>query len=140
MYAIKHLFHINASFEKVYDAITTIDGLKSWWTPQTTGSSEIGNVLEFRFGGTILCFMQVISKAPNTYLEWECVNGHLDWIGTQIIFQLDDHEDMIRIRFEHSGWKDANDFFGQCNFAWGRYMESLRLYCETGEGKPFKKE
>ena len=137
MYSIKHLFHINASLDKVFKAITTIDGLKSWWTPQITGSEEIGNVLEFRFGETTLGYMQVMTKAPNRFLEWECVNGHPDWMGTQIKFQLDNNEGMIRMRFEHSNWKDANDFFGQCNFAWGRYMESLRLYCETGKGDPF---
>lgn len=36
MASIKHLFHINASKEKVFETITTIEGLSSWWTVQTT--------------------------------------------------------------------------------------------------------
>ena len=138
MFTIKHLFHIKASFETIFEAITTIDGLKSWWTPQTSGSHEMGEVLEFRFGNTTLCFMQIINTVPNAYLEWECIDGHQEWLGTIVKFQLDADDNMVRVRFEHSNWKEANDFFGQCNFSWGRYMESLRMYCETGQGNPFK--
>ena len=35
--------------EKVYDALTTVEGLAGWWTDDTTGSGEVGGVLEFRF-------------------------------------------------------------------------------------------
>ena len=28
--------------------------------------------------------------------------------------------------------------YGIYNFNWGCYLESLRLYCETGTGKPFQ--
>ena len=38
-HSIKHLFHIDASREKVFEAISTIKGLSNWWTSQTTGSS-----------------------------------------------------------------------------------------------------
>lgn len=30
----------------------------------------------------------------------------------------------------------SDDEYGTYNFLWGYYLESLRLYCETGEGKP----
>ena len=49
MAAIKHLLHINASREKVYEALTTIAGLSKWWTKQTTGDTKIGGVIQFRF-------------------------------------------------------------------------------------------
>ena len=35
--------------EKVYDALTTVDGLAGWWTDDTKGSADVGGVLEFRF-------------------------------------------------------------------------------------------
>ena len=38
-----------ASPDKVYDALTTVDGLAGWWTDDATGSADVGGVLEFRF-------------------------------------------------------------------------------------------
>lgn len=50
MYCIKHLFHINASKEEVYKALTTIEGLSQWWTNQTSGNPALDGIIEFRFG------------------------------------------------------------------------------------------
>jgi hypothetical protein len=43
-----------------------------------------------------------------------------------------------RLRF----WQEyavelADDYYGVYNFNWGYYLESLRLLCVTGTGKPF---
>ena len=48
MSSIKHLFHINTPRNKVYKAITTVDGLSNWWTNQTSGESKLSGLLEFR--------------------------------------------------------------------------------------------
>lgn len=40
----------NTTHEKLYDAIATIEGLKSWWTINVDGKSEEGEILKFRFG------------------------------------------------------------------------------------------
>jgi hypothetical protein len=44
-----------------------------------------------------------------------------------------------RLRF----WQEyavelADDYYGVYNFNWGYYLESLRLLCVTGTGKPFQ--
>ena len=35
--------------DRVYEALTTPEGLRGWWTEDVAGSSEPGGVLEFRF-------------------------------------------------------------------------------------------
>ncbi len=50
MATIKHLFHINARRQNVFDALTTLNGLAGWWTTQTGGDPKPGGVIEFRFG------------------------------------------------------------------------------------------
>ena len=134
---IKHLFHISAPREKIYEALSTVKGLSNWWTIQTSGNPEVGGILEFRFGPQWFNKMKVLSLRKNEFIEWECIAGADDWIGTKICFSLDGHDGKTRVRFEHAGWKEANDFFGQCSFAWGRYMESLRQLCQTGNGEAF---
>jgi hypothetical protein len=42
-----------------------------------------------------------------------------------------------RIRQEYAIELD-DDAYGIYNFNWAYYLESLRLLCETGTGKPFE--
>ncbi len=139
MAAIKHLFHIAASREKVFDAITHTDQLARWWTIQTSGDSKPGGIIQFRFG-EFGNDMKVTEMKKNELLKWECVAGPEDWIGTIIQFQLDDNDGKTRIRFEHDNWKATDDFYASCSFSWGRYMESLRQLCQTGKGQAYGSE
>jgi uncharacterized protein YndB with AHSA1/START domain len=138
MTSLKHLFHINASREKVFQSISTIAGLAGWWTEQTSGDPSVNGVIEFRFGPQWFNKMKVKEIQPNKSVTWECVGGADEWMGTIFTFSLDENEGKTRVRFEQAGWAAATDFYAQCNFSWGRYMESLRKLCETGKGEPFK--
>jgi uncharacterized protein YndB with AHSA1/START domain len=140
MASIKHLFHINASKEKVFEALTTIKGLSGWWTTKTSGDTKPGSVIEFRFGDFGGPDMKVIEVKPNELVKWECVGKNDGWAGHIFTFHLDNNENKTRIRFEQSGWKETGDFYASCNFSWGRYMESLRQLCQTGNGEAFGSE
>ena len=139
MASIKNLFHIAAPKEKVYKALSTIYGLSNWWTTQTSGDSKLDGILQFRFGegGPD---MKVKEMKPNESVTWECVAGPEDWLGNIFTFDLDENEGKTRVRFEQAGWKEANDFYASCSFSWGRYMESLRQYCQAGKGEAFGSE
>ncbi len=137
MATINHLFHINASIEKVFEALTTIKGLSSWWTSTTRGDCLVGGIIEFRFGDFGGPDMKVKEIKTNESVTWECVGGPEDWVGHIFTFNLDSNEGKTRIRFEQSGWKETGDFYASCNFSWGRFMESLRQYCQTGNGEAF---
>ena len=139
MASIKNLFHINAPKEKVYAAIATLEGLSNWWTLETTGESKVDGVIHFRFGGGGPD-MKVTELKPNESITWECVGGADEWIGNIFTFKLDENDGKTRVRFEQAGWKETNDFYASCSFSWGRYMESLRQYCQTGKGEAFGSE
>jgi uncharacterized protein YndB with AHSA1/START domain len=139
MSEIKILLQIAAPREKVYEAITTIKGLSGWWTTQATGECKPGCIIQFRFG-TVGNDMKVITLKKNEWVLWECMAGPEDWIGTRLTFQLSENAGKTVLRFEHAGWKNANDFFAGCTFTWGRYMESLRQLCQTGKGEAFGSE
>jgi uncharacterized protein YndB with AHSA1/START domain len=136
-YSIKHLFHINASRQKVFEAISTLNGLSNWWTTKTTGSDAVGGIIQFRFGEMGGPDMKVTEAKPNEKLSWECVVSPHGWVGHTFIFALDDNDGKTRVRFSHNGWTEQDDFYSICSFTWGRYMESLRQYCQTGNGEAF---
>jgi hypothetical protein len=71
-------------------------------------------------------------------LGWKCVGGHAPWAENTFRFELLEHDGGTRLRF----WQDYateldDDAYGTYNFSWGYYLESLRLYCVNGAGKPY---
>jgi len=135
-YSIKHLFHISAPRQKVFEAITTIEGLSNWWTTKTAGNSSAGGIIQFRFGDEGPD-MKVIESKPNERVKWECIASPHGWTGHIITFLLDENEGKTRVRFSHDGWREQDDFYAICSFSWSQYMISLRLLCQTGKGEAF---
>ena len=136
-YSIKHLFHINASKEKVLKALTTIEGLANWWTTDTKGRAVLNGVIRFRFANSGGPDMKVTESKSDEKISWECVESNHGWKGHTFSFLLDENDGKTRVRFSHDGWNEQDDFHAICCFSWGRYMESLRQLCQTGKGEAF---
>jgi uncharacterized protein YndB with AHSA1/START domain len=137
MARIRHYLLIKSSPEKVYTALTTTEGLKGWWTSEAKAAEFIGGIAEFIFGDRYHNKMRVTYLEPNKKIEWECLKGDKEWVGTTLIFDIEKKGDNTTLRFTHGNWKEETDFFASCNYHWGYYMRSLAKYCETGEGTPF---
>ena len=127
---IRHNLIIKTNPEKVYEAITTQEGLANWWAKQTIAKPEVGFVNIFTFG-TFRNEMVVTILNPNKKVEWKCINSIEEWIDTNILFDLEEKEGHTLLRFTHSGWRAVTDTFAGCNYDWGRFMTSLKLFCET---------
>lgn len=137
MAAIKHLFHINASKETVFKAISTIDGLRQWWTINTNGNDNIDGIIKFRFINNIGMDLKVITIKYPEFYQWKCTDAHPEWIDTIITFKLSENNGKTLVDFEHNSWADQTEYYAHCNFSWGRYLISLRDYCEQGKGNPY---
>ena len=135
MAEIRHNVVIKAAPEKIYEAVTTQEGLASWWAKQTIAKPETGFVNIFTFG-TFRNEMKVTNLVPNKKVEWQCISSIEEWIGTNISFDLEEKDGRTILRFAHSGWRAVTDTFAGCNYDWGRFMTSLKSFCETGTGTP----
>ena len=135
MAEIRHNIVIKATPEKIYQAITTQEGLANWWAKQTTAKPDVGFVNTFTFG-TFRNEMKVILLNPNKKVEWKCINSIEEWMDTNISFDLEEKEGRTLLRFTHSGWRAVTDTFAGCTYDWGRFMTSLKSFCETGAGTP----
>lgn len=131
----------SATPEKVYEALTTVDGLAGWWTDETTGSGDLGGVLQFRFyGGNGGADMEVVDLRPGELVVWRVVDGPAEWIGTTIEFRLAQEDDYTVVLFAHRGWKEPVEFMHHCSTRWGVFLLSLKSLVETGEGAPAPKD
>ena len=124
-----------SSPDTVYDALTTIEGLASWWTDDTTGRTGEGGVIEFRFppGGFD---MKVVEQQPGKKVRWEVVDGPDEWVGTNVEWDLRQDGDYTIVMFRHRGWKEPVEFMHHCSTKWATYLMSLKSLVETGTGSP----
>lgn len=137
MAEIFHKIGIACTPDKVFDALTTNDGLSQWWTNDTSGAGGPGSIIKFRFDGMGPDF-EVIELKNNALVRWRH-SGKIPeaWMGTEISFQLIPNSKQTYVLFLHSNWKERTDFMGHCSTKWAVFLLSLKEAIETGKGKPF---
>ena len=141
-YTIRHEVGIKASPEAVYQALTDTNKLAGWWTSDTRGNgSEVGDVLEFRFGDFCQKF-EVVDLQPGKLVRWkadrkEGVRGMgRNWVA----FSLSADEKQCWVHFSHSGWRTDNGILPHCSTKWAVFMLSLKDLLEKGKGHPYPKD
>jgi uncharacterized protein YndB with AHSA1/START domain len=136
MVDIPHRIGVESSTpEKVYEAITTLEGLSGWWAENTTGDAGLGGVIDFRFrvGGFS---MQVTKLDPGRLVRWDVVEGPAEWVGTSVQWDLRPDGDYTIVLFRHEGWREPVEFMHHCSTKWATFLMSLKQLLETGTGAP----
>ena len=141
MKTIHHVLDIDAPGTRMWSALTDAEGLAGWWTTAVEAeTAAVGATIRFRFAGDFNPVMEVTGLVEGRELVWRCVDGHDKWKDNTFPFELVALEDgRTRLRMsQHYAVELSDDDFGVYNFNWGYYLESLRLLCTTGAGKPFR--
>jgi len=136
MKEIIHSVEIEGPASSIEEALTTEKGLSGWWT---TGVAVDGDRITFTFEKGFNPMMRVERHDPGKLVAWVPEAGAEPWAGSTIRFELAERDGKTGILFRHRYGQDLPDeMFGVFNFNWAYYLESLRLLCETGSGKPFE--
>jgi uncharacterized protein YndB with AHSA1/START domain/ketosteroid isomerase-like protein len=126
---------INARPQEVFDAITTLEGLRGWWTPIASGSTRPGCEIHFGFEGMDEhIVMHVVESNSPQLVRWVCLlqTGAPEWNGSRIRFELLDMDNVCELRFRHDDVPAEMVTPG-----WERFLGSLAKLAETGAGEPF---
>jgi uncharacterized protein YndB with AHSA1/START domain len=132
---IRHNVVIKTTPEKVYNAVTTQEGIEAWWCKNTTAKPELGFVNTFTFG-KFYNEMEVTELQPGKRVEWTCIKSIDEWVGTTVSFELEERNGNTLLRFSHNGWRAITDTFAGCSYDWALFIKSLKSFCETGAGAP----
>lgn len=137
--SLVHQVNIKASPETIYEAISTQEGLSSFWTSDTRAEPKVGSVATFGFGGPAQR-MRVDELVHGTRVKWTGLNDFPNWDGTTVTWEIaraDKGE--TSVTFRHSNWPAAvtADDLGSINYTWGLVVERLRQYAETGQRVPY---
>ena len=133
---ILHRVGIEAPPKEVYEALTRQAGLAGWWTRQTKAQPKVGAILQFRFtgGGPD---MQVEELIPHQRVQWKCVAGPEEWLGTELTFDLKTEDGETVVLFGHRRWQEPGEFMAHCSCKWAYFLLSLKSLVEDGKGTPY---
>jgi uncharacterized protein YndB with AHSA1/START domain len=141
MRTIHHVLDIDAPAWSVWRALTERDGLAGWWSTRLgMDPAAAGASIRFTFDGDFNPVMQITALDEGRELRWRCTGGHQNWQDNTFTFELVPlGDDRTRLRFTQDYAVElSDDDYGVYNFNWGYYLESLRLLCTTGTGKPYE--
>lgn len=135
---ILHDLPIKAPIDRVFAAISTPEGLDTWWTKRATGTPEAAAVYTLSFGPGYDWRAQVIRFVSPKEFELDIVQADNDWLGTRVGFRLAPRDKAIWLRFSHCGWPSVNEHYRvSCN-CWAMYLRVLRRSLEYGESVPYE--
>jgi hypothetical protein len=128
---ILHRVGVSSRPEEAFEALTTIDGLRGWWVAEAEGDPRPGGTIDFGF-----CKMSVLEAKPAAHVQWRCVDGPEEWVGTEVRFDLSWKEDQTFILFKHANWREPVEFMHHCSTKWATFLLSLRDLLEHRNGHP----
>jgi len=134
---IVHKVVMRGNSKRVYDALTTIPGLSGWWTSETSGEPSEGSQLRFAFGPNVNTDMKIVKLKDGDSVQWECVGGLPEWLGTKLAFSLEEDQGETTLYFSHTEWEEATRFMAHCSTKWAAFLFSLKEYIECGTGRPY---
>jgi len=136
---ISLIVRIAAEPERVFRALATLEGIAGWFTEATSRDYTEGGKMSLNFGEGQTDF-DVASMNPNRKLVWRCISRENIWSDTEIRFTLEPKAGATPpttlVRFDHAGWTETTDSLRECAMSWAYFLESLKLYLETGTGTP----
>lgn len=135
---IFHDFPVNASLQRVFEAVSTPAGLDKWWTKRSSGEPREGAEYELWFGPEYDWRAVVSRRVPHTEFELKVTRSDQDWLGTRVGFILNERDGVTQVQFHHSGWPSANDHYRVSCFCWAMYLRLLKRYIEGGEVVPYE--
>lgn len=135
MSTIYHQIGIKAPVNDVFEAISTMEGVSSWWAP-ATGGCNVGDTLVFHFGEHTVT-MQVMESVNDQRVVWKNIDDDGQWKDTLFTFDLQRDNEQVLVNFTQADWKQVTELFTHCSTKWAIFLLSLKDYVETGSGKPF---
>jgi uncharacterized protein YndB with AHSA1/START domain len=141
MVDIIHRVGIKAPIDNVYTAISTIEGIASWWTREISTAPDREDSFIVRFlntNGELLGSMNidVMKREPRQEVHWRVTSGPNEWIGTDVTFELKQDGEYTIVLFGHRHWQEAVEFMSHCSMKWAIFLLSLKGVLETGRGTP----
>jgi uncharacterized protein YndB with AHSA1/START domain len=138
---------IQAPPRKLFEVISTVQGLKGWWCHNTV---EKNGDITVRFSGENFQTLRLMDPIPDKKVIWEWTAQYFpvegttqtdEWVGTRVSFDIQANPDgSSTLSFTHIGLTPQLVCYEKCNAGWNHSLESLKSYVEHGTGTPYDRQ
>ena len=129
--------HINSPKNEVFQAITETDKLSKWYTTIVKGVFKLDEIITFEFVNFAEFKFRVVSFTKDESVHLEIIESAFDNIGHTMKYELDENDGKTRVLYTYEGFGVMDDSYANMNYSSAKYLESLRQYCQTGNGEAF---
>jgi uncharacterized protein YndB with AHSA1/START domain len=137
MATLSHQIRVSAPPDRVYEAISTNDGLTGWFTADIDGTVGSGGEALLKFTGHEPFRWRFTGLSPGSRLRWECTQGPGAAVGTTATFSLSRTADgRTQVGLDHDGFTESDPALATCNTLWGILLGHLKTYAETAVPSP----
>lgn len=139
-------FVVDQTPEQVFHAV---NDPRAWWSEGIEGiTDKAGAEFSHRYKDVHIVKLKVAELIPGKKVVWEVLANYFsfikdqtEWVGTKIIFEIDQKDNKTQLTFTHLGLVPAYECYSICTDAWGNYIKnSLYELVTKGKGKPNPKE
>jgi uncharacterized protein YndB with AHSA1/START domain len=129
----------------IFRSVSTREGYQGWWSRTCDVDCALNRESSIRFEKPDLTEemrFRTIEVKENEKLVWLCTANNVfpSWVNTELIFEIGRNGDGCQLVFTQNspdkGWKRDPDYQPSLQ-GWKFFMDSLKSYCETGEGDPW---
>jgi uncharacterized protein YndB with AHSA1/START domain len=128
-------FDVDAAPDAVRRALTTTEGIASFWTDKADVPAGVGETLKLGFPEAPLPFDLLLAQSDDKVIIWRTVTFPPQWVGTDIRWELSGGDGTSTVTFRHGTFADETEE-GQVAYVWGQVMVQLKRYLETGVATP----
>jgi len=141
METINHTISINVPPAEVFEAFSSLGGIRSWWTNAISGNPDKGGELTLQFGMNRHIVFKVSGLKKNSFMALTALSSNFpdgeEVIGTTLSLTVTTnaarHTNLV---LEQTGWKEKTAFYKTSSKQWATRLESLKKLCENGKGDP----
>ena|SRR5438309_9465540 len=132
---------IDSAPEELFKAVSTQEGLASFWTPDVSADPTVGSEAQFGFtAAPVKLRMRVKDLDENKAVRWECLGDFPHWGGSRVDWELTAVEDgaKTRVLFRHLGLAEGQPEpeFASIAYTWAQVLRALKDYAESGKPAP----
>ena len=140
MYTIKDSTLIRSTPAQIFQALTTNEGIRRWWTTDLDSDCETHEAT-FRFeptAGQMHSSTFRMDSADERRIAMTCIRetNQSGWVGTTLTYTLVPDGDRTRVELVHDGYAAKDELYAKCTKGWAFFLGSLQRYLETGVGEP----
>ena len=127
------------------EAFAAIVDPRAWWSENIEGTTDqVGAEWIYHNEPVHMTRFRVTEIVPGRRVAWHVLENQLsfvedqsEWVGNDIVFDIDRDQDQTRVTFTQIGLVPAYECYEICRNAWSGYIKgSLRALISVGKGSP----